>query len=544
MARARIYVPVIKPKSASDATLQVAASKALTFYERDGTTPFTRTIYASPTGSTTATLTTNADGEFEGWVNGACRGRVAISGVSGTTYFEALRDETTGALWATDFGAAGDGTTDDAAALQAWLDACGTLGLDGYLPGGTYKISTGLTVSKMLHIYGAGMLRSQIMLAGTVSNTTDALTVVASTSDTRGLVIRDLAIFPADSTKGRHGLVFDTSAEGSFIANASIERCYIVGTNNGRAIANTVDATPSVSMLFDTRFVGNFITGGTKLLNVADSIWWQHNLSAGANVGLELSTVNTGAAKSVISQSTFVNVGGGLWAKSNLINLSVLDNYFEQPSAMTGGAGVAALVYINATTYGDIIGVRFEGNQFSPGVVGNAVTYSVLLRNTINAVFGPNQFGNTDSGQVGIKADSGCTGTVVLPGNTTGAGTLVFANGETDLLDLTKDSGGQVTLGASGGGSDTFDLGATAMGKITLAVTSTNGDMGIGFLHGGGAAVTSVAATNLAGAGTGVTIGANSGTGIALYWTGSTYLIRNKSAGSRTVAFRIAPRFV
>lgn len=61
-----------------------------------------------------------------------------------------------GHLHSKDFGAAGDGTTDDTATLQAWLNACSTLGIPGFLDTGSYFISSALTVtnSNGISIFG------------------------------------------------------------------------------------------------------------------------------------------------------------------------------------------------------------------------------------------------------------------------------------------------------------------------------------------------------------------------------------------------------
>ena len=51
-----------------------------------------------------------------------------------------------------DFGAAGDGVTDDTAAIQAALDSGNTV----YIPAGTYKITSSLTTTTALVMYGDG----------------------------------------------------------------------------------------------------------------------------------------------------------------------------------------------------------------------------------------------------------------------------------------------------------------------------------------------------------------------------------------------------
>ena len=56
-----------------------------------------------------------------------------------------------------DFGAVGDGVTDDTAAIQAAIDACETLKKPLFFPAGTYYMTSGITVQqKEVHIIGEG----------------------------------------------------------------------------------------------------------------------------------------------------------------------------------------------------------------------------------------------------------------------------------------------------------------------------------------------------------------------------------------------------
>jgi hypothetical protein len=56
-----------------------------------------------------------------------------------------------------DFGAVGDGVTDDTAAIQAAIDACEVLKKPIFFPVGTYIITSGLTVQqKEVHVIGEG----------------------------------------------------------------------------------------------------------------------------------------------------------------------------------------------------------------------------------------------------------------------------------------------------------------------------------------------------------------------------------------------------
>lgn len=64
-----------------------------------------------------------------------------------------------------DFGAVGDGVTDDAAAIQAAEDWCASTGQSIYFPAGTYKCSTGIT-KKSVNWFGDGKYTSKLAYYG------------------------------------------------------------------------------------------------------------------------------------------------------------------------------------------------------------------------------------------------------------------------------------------------------------------------------------------------------------------------------------------
>lgn len=94
-------------------------------------------------------------------------------------------------------GAAGDGTTDDTAAIQAAITAAGSAG-GGivYLPAGTYKVSSPLTAGAgNITIRGAGPLATVIVLA---AGFTGAAVITAASRD--NCTVEKLAIAGASST--------------------------------------------------------------------------------------------------------------------------------------------------------------------------------------------------------------------------------------------------------------------------------------------------------------------------------------------------------
>jgi hypothetical protein len=130
-------------------------------------------------------------------------------------------------LNALEYGATGDGSTDDTAALQAWLDAAVSTRRAAYLPRGRYKITASLTVSLTdatkwqggVRIYGDG---SGFAADGTYSGSvleptnavTDAALVVTGVANTDnsnkgmvdGLTVQDLGIRGVSGGTNGHGI--------------------------------------------------------------------------------------------------------------------------------------------------------------------------------------------------------------------------------------------------------------------------------------------------------------------------------------------------
>lgn len=143
-----------------------------------------------------------------------------------------------------DFGAVGDGITDDTVAVQAAIDSLGA-GEALVFPDGTYILTEGLTTTVAIHLIGTGAVKLDFTLA---SSTTDLITFTWSGGKPDFNAIRNITIDANDTGQdvvvmkgintqveglkilnaGRDGLTYQTSSSFShFIENFRINRLEI-----------------------------------------------------------------------------------------------------------------------------------------------------------------------------------------------------------------------------------------------------------------------------------------------------------------------------
>ena len=105
-----------------------------------------------------------------------------------------------------DFGAIGDGSTDDTAAITAWLAAL-TTGKAGFVPAGTYKFTSALTKTNNSHfsIAGAGGQESTLLYAG-ANTTNDIITLGDGVTEVGGVYLSNFRLDSSTTMTGGNGL--------------------------------------------------------------------------------------------------------------------------------------------------------------------------------------------------------------------------------------------------------------------------------------------------------------------------------------------------
>jgi hypothetical protein len=127
------------------------------------------------------------------------------------------------AVSVTDFGATGDGTTDDTAAIQTAVNTAYML----FFPAGTYKVTSPITLRSNNHLFGEGA-SSVISYTGTATSQ-GALYANSGSASTyvENLVVRDLKLLGDVVASGFSEFVHLISFSG--VRNCLIDNCEIVG---------------------------------------------------------------------------------------------------------------------------------------------------------------------------------------------------------------------------------------------------------------------------------------------------------------------------
>jgi hypothetical protein len=133
----------------------------------------------------------------------------------------------------TSYGAVGDGTTNDTAAVQAAIDAVPSTGGVVWFPAGTYKLVTSaLTLKSNLTLLGAGKL------ASIIKQTTTTVSALAGV-DVTNLTIRDLQL-QGPTTGSGNGLILTRSGNPN-VRYVRLDNVYVrLFGNDGIQISNCI----------------------------------------------------------------------------------------------------------------------------------------------------------------------------------------------------------------------------------------------------------------------------------------------------------------
>lgn len=319
-----------------------------------------------------------------------------------------------------DYGAAGDGVTDDTAAVNAALTAAGSGAGGGqvFVPAGTYLVK-GLTGVSNLRLYGAGPLKSILKV-----HPDSTLSMLINFTSRTNVVVSDLGFDGASHLSTRSGVYANTSGSQK---NLTVKRCRFV------------DFMPSVGTT----------TQGAVYTWTSDGVHVLYNEFVGCgravNIGSALGAVNVignritappGAALGEGVMYTGIRVAGSPGDGTTNSKVLIQGNYV---SGATRDPGVNGAEGHGITTYrtldAQIIGNHCENN--GRGILASYLCYGTVVQgNTCPR--------NRDSG---IRVEPQITGTDVTVGVDTMRGVTVTGNVCHSNAPIGAPSGGNYGMG-------------------------------------------------------------------------------------------------
>jgi len=238
-----------------------------------------------------------------------------------------------------DYGAKGDGTTDDTTAIQNAVNALSTGGIL-YIPRGTYKITSSINILKTVSIQGEGSEPDECTKISNVTNNVSAFVVGSDSVRADRVWFRDLYILNQSSQTGSTSSI--TGGWGIHFRHSPFSGCDNVYVNcnflgyggilfgtqledsDGKPVKDSEGNKSYLGTLQNCR-INNHQKYGVRVNSSGSS--WNFNYT-------HCSSTHAGATGGRF-ESKFVHVDGGQWGGGDQANNKGIEFYAY--SAMYGG---------------------------------------------------------------------------------------------------------------------------------------------------------------------------------------------------------------
>lgn len=299
------------------------------------------------------------------------------------------------ALSVIDFGAKGDGTTDDSAAILAALTAGAASGQAVFFPGATYIVASQITVpsnSYLYGIYGASIIK----YTGTTSSSSAFYQTNSSNIIYRDLVLQSTN---TNATASITGITFDLATAGCF--HCKVDRCKFTGPSDGVGFNIHVNILTGVDIQVNNSFFERVV--GTASGNGYGILISNNSLSVKANfntIDFIHSSAQGGRHGIYFSSGTSFSEAIGNYIKNTSyegISLNSLSATQNQVTNIVIQSNILNTCGNSGITDGAILGSGFLQNiSISDNSILNARSCGIVLQCEQSANYGTPQYCNID----------------------------------------------------------------------------------------------------------------------------------------------------
>jgi hypothetical protein len=335
-----------------------------------------------------------------------------------------------------DFGAVGNGVTDDTVAIQAAIDALSPLGGTLYFPRGSYLVSDAnadnacLVVTAPIQFLGAGAFYTSIQPAASVGSTVNTILVNPNASFDQTLMsFKNLSLGNLNNgtRQGNHGIYCLTLNAGQNLPKFTVENCSIQ-QGGGFAIYHLNDNVDNINGGMYAAYINNnTLKGGIKLENSGDSIVISNNVMSGTGTGVDAALITGASLLSILDNNITTNISSIIIRSGMRVN--ILRNNMEHLAVGSNSNAVIDIVASSGTYVAGVI----QQNLVSAFGATDA-TKLIHIREARGTLIQDNTFLAGISGITAVYVDTTCSdirigansynATVSTKINDLGAGTM------------------------------------------------------------------------------------------------------------------------
>lgn len=309
-----------------------------------------------------------------------------------------------------DFGAVGNGVTDDTVAIQAAIDSLGVTGGIVFFPPGRYIVSdtnadnSCLVIQYAIHLKGSGPFYTSIEPASGLSNSVNIITFNPTPYANLDFSSVEKLFIGETNTgvrTGNHGIYCNTSAVAQYLPKFTVKDCYIA-QGSGYAIYHFNNVANNVNGgMWTALITNNILEGGIKLEGSGDSIVISNNILNGVGTGVDAALVAGASLLSILDNNITTSNSALIIRRGMRVN--VLRNNIEH---YVVGSNSNAVIDIIASSGTYVAGVIQQNLVAAFGATD--ATKLIHIRNARGTLIQDNTFLAGIGGITAIRVETTC----------------------------------------------------------------------------------------------------------------------------------------